>query len=653
MKSLVSILSALLDDASRSLGADTTRDRETILDRIEHEGDAFLYITLPEFGSWLEQSLESGQALPTIHSIFRKRPKGSMKVLPCFLHGLTRLVFDENTGRAIHPSELSSSVQDNRHLAVYFIRQICYLFKKPKALASSKRIKKAIAQYRETDDSVFSYADIKSTFNKTSLNDVPLSYHMGRERVKSLLDSGDENFQNQFALSFVNAVCSRILPKLEQRYLEARALVFPKHGPGATADRLRGNQKFKCRDWYERWDGIFHHEELYGFPIELEEDLNVVYKEKELPVRVIPVPKTYKTSRIISIEPTGMQYAQQLVMAKMVYAIERTELRNVIKFTDQSQNRGLACQGSFSPYAFSTIDLSEASDRVGAALVHFLLKKHCPSLCRELFAVRSRYAKLPDSRFLLPIKKYASMGSATTFPVESLIFAILAIAATSATYWKQGLGSGRNPDRAVRSYNMDIALQTVSVFGDDIICPRDSFSEVCQYLSLFGLKVNARKSFAQGPFKESCGGDYYEGVDVTPAYCRTAAPGRRSDAERLSSFVSLSNQLYLKGCWLAAEEVRNQVELILGQLPLKRRTAGYLGWETFQNATQYRGFDKNFSPWVVSWVLKTRFVRDDIDEYSALLKHFISKEVQEQADHLEQSVAKHSVRLQRRRVPAH
>ncbi len=638
MKSLLSILSALLDDASSSLGADTKRDRETILDRCEHEGVAFLHITLADFGSWLEQSLEAGGALATVHSTFRKRPKGARSVLPCFLHGLTRLVFDEHTG-------LLRS--DANPTAVFFIRQICYLFKKPKALASAKRIAKAIEQYRQTDLDVFTYRDIKTRF-KTS--DVARSPFWDERVHRTWLNNHD-----YWSFEWIAEVCKHLLPPLEARYLEARTLALPKHGPGATADKLGGNSKFTTRDWYERWNGIFFHEDLYGYTVEMEEDLKVVRSRDELPVKVIPVPKTYKTSRIISVEPTAMQYAQQLVLAKMVYAIEKTELGNVIKLTDQSQNRRLALKGSLPTRFFSTIDLSEASDRVGCALVHFLLKSHCPTLCRELFAVRSSHATLPDSDEKLPIRKYASMGSATTFPVESVIFAILSIAgvARSIRDYESGSGDGfKSHSRWTRSNCVRKATTLVSVFGDDIIVPKTAFNEVCYNLEALGLKVNMKKSFAQGPFKESCGGDYYNGVDVTPAYCRTMAPSGPADAESLVSFVSLSNQLYKKGCWRAADEVKSSVEKILGKLPLKRETSGFLGWETFVNAAQYGGFDKNFSPWVTSYALKTRKVRDNLDGYSALLKHFLSKMPQETSDHLSYSAQRHSMRLRRGRLPA-
>lgn len=273
MKSLLSILSALLEDASRSLGADTRRDRETILDRIEHEGVAFLHVTLPEFGSWLELSLDLGLSQPLVFNTFRRKPKSTGSVLPCFLQGLTRLVFNERTGIIR---------KDASEAAIFFIRQVCYLFKKPKALASPKRVAAAIRQYVETDKQVLDMhgLNLYLPIHRKGMGDISIRPQAYELENRALMNS-----------FWIEAVSQVILPEFEANYLEAETLSVPKHGPGATADKLRGNAKFMCRGWYERWNGIFYHEELYGYTVEIGEDLDVISEEQELPVKVIPVPK--------------------------------------------------------------------------------------------------------------------------------------------------------------------------------------------------------------------------------------------------------------------------------------------------------------------------------------------------------------------------
>jgi hypothetical protein len=89
------------------------------------------------------------------------------------------------------------------------------------------------------------------------------------------------------------------------------------------------------------------------------------------------------------------------------------------------------------------------------------------------------------------------MGNGFTFELESLIFASLAFAA----------GAGDDG-------------RTFTVFGDDIIVQTDVAAEVLALLRYCGFETNDRKTFVKGPFRESCGGDYFNGVLVTPHYVK-------------------------------------------------------------------------------------------------------------------------------------
>lgn len=105
--------------------------------------------------------------------------------------------------------------------------------------------------------------------------------------------------------------------------------------------------------------------------------------------------------------------------------------------------------------------------------------------------------------------KFAPMGSACCFPIEAAIFWALAIAAmypsTKAIY------SAFFHRRARQIPHME----RVSVFGDDIIIPNRYAESYCTLLEDLGLTVNHTKSYTSGPFRESCGADYYDGTDVS------------------------------------------------------------------------------------------------------------------------------------------
>jgi len=58
------------------------------------------------------------------------------------------------------------------------------------------------------------------------------------------------------------------------------------------------------------------------------------------------------------------------------------------------------------------------------------------------------------------------------------------------------------------------------VFGDDLIVPIDKNEEAVKALVEFGFIPNREKSFAEGSFRESCGGDFFCGINVRPKYIR-------------------------------------------------------------------------------------------------------------------------------------
>jgi hypothetical protein len=166
--------------------------------------------------------------------------------------------------------------------------------------------------------------------------------------------------------------------------------------------------------------------------------------------------------------------------------------------TQQQKNKFLAKLGSVSN-DLCTIDLKSASDLISPALIFTLW----PSIWFNLFwQIRS-----PEIEFLPKMWRkcnmISTMGNGFTFPMMTLTLLGLVYGVI-------------RKNRGCRNLRVDYA--TVGVYGDDIICPSLYFDELCYTLTGCGLKVNTDKSYVKGPFRESCGGDYYEGVDITPFY---------------------------------------------------------------------------------------------------------------------------------------
>lgn len=202
--------------------------------------------------------------------------------------------------------------------------------------------------------------------------------------------------------------------------------------------------------------------------------------------RFLTVPKSAKTDRCIAAEPTGNSFLQQGVHAYMRRRLKRFG----VNLDDQSINQRLA-QDAYS-CGLSTLDLSMASDSISLELIYNLLPFDWAAL---LDSLRSPETSVKGE--WVRTEKFASMGNAFCFELETLIFWALAGSAVESL--------GGNVDQ-------------VSVYGDDIIVPRTAFEEVVVTLRTCGFEINEKKSFKDGNFFESCGKHFHRGLEVTPVY---------------------------------------------------------------------------------------------------------------------------------------
>lgn len=206
--------------------------------------------------------------------------------------------------------------------------------------------------------------------------------------------------------------------------------------------------------------------------------------------KVVTVPKNSKTDRTIAVEPGINAYFQRGVGVYL-----RRKLKSWgLTLRDQSRNRELARIASLTG-AYATLDLKGASDTISSEVVQELLPA---SWVKLLETLRShRYILNGEIR---TYHKHSSMGNGYTFELESLIFASLV---------KACLKIHNLPEDDFR------------VYGDDLIVPTIIVPLLVRSLSHLGFLLNESKSFSSGPFRESCGGDFYEGHNVTPFYFRT------------------------------------------------------------------------------------------------------------------------------------
>jgi hypothetical protein len=528
---LSEILKAMLADAGLACSTSTCRDFVTLKSRTENEGISFLTICLPTFAKGFERSLEAGRWLPELFTGF-KASKGSC--LPAFLQGFTSLVFDSSKGLQHETPSID---------AIIAVRQICLAFNKVEMECTEQRQRSAAG----------AYASCEAEVSKFRANQWKLK----------------ENFQNASKWLY-----GRVFHHLSD-VIRSDGGLPTRHGPGTTVDGTSGNRKYLHRQWSRRLDRVLPFDRYWFFSFdELERslgiggilDFKVVLPKEEPPVKVCFVPKTQKAPRVIAIEPVYNQYVQQGLMRVLVPAIERDKrLKGQINFTDQSINGALALSSSITR-EFATIDLKDASDRLSAAVVHLMVQSF-PDLTRVVFACRSKYAKLPNGK-IIPMKKFASQGSALTFPLEAMAFYSIAIASFMERY-----GLPIHHPRVVGF------CKKVYVYGDDIIVPTKEVDTVINGLESAGLLVNKNKTFVQSHFRESCGIDAFGGNIVTPIYIRTTPPKTKRDAAGVAATVSSANQFYLKGYWKTSAILRAIVEQVMGtELPHVRPDSALLGW---------------------------------------------------------------------------
>jgi hypothetical protein len=589
VKSLIAFLLEVLEDLGTQCSTSTIRDRQTVTARFEHEGLSFLSISLANFGKDLQKGLDQGFVT---HDLFQGF--AFTGGLPRFLGGFLELVFDRGTGRLLHQPDVT---------AIWAIRQFTLMASKIELPATERRQRSAFRNYVECEH------DVKKATKRLEASYGPLA--LAFRRLSRLL-------------------WADLFSAVDGRIADNGTRISPKHGPGATADRLKGNKKYALVEWPRRLEEVFssadHLIPNHRYYTYLDR-IDIIEPGAERPVRIISVPKTLKTPRIIGIEPTAMQYMQQGLHVAIVEEIARLDnlaeskglvprLNSLIGWQSQVPNQDLARQGSIDS-SLATLDLSEASDRVSNQLVREMLGPH-PHLAEAVDACRSRKADVPGHG-VIRLAKFASMGSALTFPIESMVFLTVVL-----------VGIEQELNRRLTHHDIDLLVGRVRTYGDDIIVPAEYVHSVITCLEAFGLKVNVNKSYWNGKFRESCGREYYDGHDVSVAKVRSMLPADGTDVRKMHkwspetvtsivSTVSLRNQLYYVGLWNSARYLDNLLGEII-PLPTVSDTSSVLGRQSVLGYETQRLCKELHRPLVKGVKVRTKPSKNNIDGVPALLK---------------------------------
>lgn len=567
--------------------------------------ERILMIEFPSLGKHLDKSLSSQYfEVGTLPAVFSKSYPFS-----CLLN---RIFYDPWDKGALQAGYIRSNPDEN---AVFFLRQILNLYKKVKIPCSSRSISMAVREFVEIDASL---REPTYCWNSTGTDPNEHQVLLFGSRFSDIFTQEDDTdglrdlTVSKKAIGLLDAISGIIFQNVA--LLDPTAIV-PRHGPGAVADIKSGGDKYAFPSWGEKLSFCFP-PEIFRYS---SEEISYLYPSENdtchvSSAKLLAVPKTIDKPRLITEEPTANQFLQQGLL-RWIRQNLPYPLRCCIDFRSQVPSQELVLESSRTG-SHASVDLSSASDRLSCWTVERMLRNFGGILP---YLVCTRSSTIVDGTGtvdfgVLRLRKFAGQGSAVTFPVQSICYAIVAIASYLHAY-------GLKP-----SYrNICKAAGKVRVFGDDIIVPVSCVPYLDVYFKLLQLKINVAKSHYDGAFRESCGMDGFEGHDVTPLYLSHTSPG--TAPEEITSWVDVSNNAHIKGLWHLSRWMDSQTLVIAGKLPISRSPLGCLTLHTFCPGIQLQGkrrYNKRLHrEEVFGLVPCARHRREQREDHGNLLQFFL------------------------------
>ena len=573
------------------------RDYHWLVANVASRGISFCMIDMPEAGKTVDSALSGGRLWRgMLPSSFWKARVPFREFL--FLSELLDKVFDDE-------GFLRPDVETK---AIRFLRQVLYLAKKVEKECGDAATLAEVETYRQLDASLRS-PSLCWLGDALDFPERKLSLRDGYRSSRDMLSYRDQIPVR--LLSYIQKTADILtsrFPVVDWRDVQ------PRHGPGAVADQRSGKDKYTFPAWPAKLERIFPFN-YFGMSREDLSPPDVTYPpNRECPVRLLAVPKTLKGPRMIASEPVAHQYIQLGLMRWFRENLPKPLLKS-ISFKNQDHSRDLCLKASLDG-RLATVDLSSASDRLSCWVVERIFRSN-PSILEALHACRSRWlvnATGLGEQYFITLKKYAPMGNGTTFPVQSIVYAIISIA---CSIYEKG--------ESVTYQTICSHARDIRVFGDDIILPSLAVPSLVQALDHLDLRVNRAKTHFLGHFRESCGMDAYKGVDVTPLYARGLEPG--TTATSLVSWVDVCKNAALKGLPNLSYHMEGMIPHELRSLlPRSTENLGCLTlWSYFPGTYGgKRRYNKRLHRWeVLGLQAQTKDVRRKRESYANLLQYFI------------------------------
>ncbi len=586
MKSQVNSLLQVLQGIRKDIQAayPTLKGLSLDFDRLTlyaHCRDLTLFtLDLPNLDALLLQGLENGRLVPS--GPLSKTVSRRIRV-PRLFAGLWLRIFERD-------SCVKSEVDVT---ALFFLRQLCRVGKNIEVECSKSRIEAAVKEYHDIErqlrdpshrwdlDVVDFGEDTKRyhlgdcAFTSPSFAEEGSLFRRPQSPSKEEKEAFSREWETRSLLNQVQSVSDLVIGSmfpydpvaLSEGWESVGTGTGFTHGRGAVSERIPNWEKSQFRTWPDKLQNVF--------PFELLGKTSGSDAERpsrhEVAGRLLCVPKTAKSPRLIASEPVAHMYCQQSLWRFIREELERLFNHNFICFKRQDLSGGLVLEASLSR-KLATVDLSSASDRLSCWTVERILRSN-PSLLSGLHAARTRYLRddVSQVKGFLRLKKFASQGSATNFPVQSLCYLMMALGACiqGRVTWK-------------KIWNL---RYSVRVYGDDIIIPVDGYDRLILIMNALQLKVNVAKSYRHGHFRESCGVDGFKGYDVTPSSPKTLVGDGPASRQAV---VDTTNNLFNKGLWHASISLEATIppHLRRGYRIVAIRDAGFAGLASYSGSDE-------------------------------------------------------------------
>ncbi len=546
-----------------ALSKEFDRDYSRLSSAVESHGIRFVLDVMPSYRKHFDKCLAKERLTLSHLPHFGSWKKGF--VIPRFLRGITMRVFD-----------LKGDLKPDPDLqAIRLIRQLLGVARRLRVSCDSRATNAAVKEFIRTDLEVkLGDLDWSTNFDPEELYKWDGSFTQPYYE-QTPLGQGTFSLFEVDSLPYAQGQC---IQQVADRIASCLGLFDPaevrfRHGPGAVSDHVFGHHKYDFDNWPDRLDEVFPMADFAVANYDQWVD-STLYKtpdaelRKEHPAKLLAVPKTIKTPRLIASEPTSLQWCQQAIRDFLYNGVARSPFSPFIDFRRQELNGVLALRASLRG-SHCTIDLSSASDRISCWHVERLFRRS-PSLLNALRATRSLYIEQEISRRFAKhhvLRKFSTMGNATTFPVQSIFFLAVVL---GTVHFVRGI-------RVTARSIAELGNMEVRVFGDDIVVPNDCAGSTIVALSALGLRVNPDKTFVTGRFRESCGVDAFGGEDVTTVSVLDV-PKRAKPGSVVSS-VDVQRNFATRGYVKTAAFIRRTVERFKAfKLRTVKDGSGSFGW---------------------------------------------------------------------------